>query len=79
MELIYVADDGEISVCFVRTSPDSNPFVSSIEVVDLEDGMYDELGTGEALIYQARVAYGSTLFIRYIHTYIKVFMSYGKK
>ncbi|CAL9247457.1 unnamed protein product [Arabidopsis halleri] len=64
VELIFVADGREISVCFIRTSPDSNPFVSSIEVVDLAAGMYDELGTGEALFYQARVAYGSTPFIR---------------
>ncbi|EOA25769.1 hypothetical protein CARUB_v10019131mg, partial [Capsella rubella] len=47
LELIYAPVGGETSVCFVRTSSSSNPFVSSIEVVDLATGMYDELGPGE--------------------------------
>ncbi|ESQ37374.1 hypothetical protein EUTSA_v10003104mg, partial [Eutrema salsugineum] len=51
--VVFEADiapaSGETSVCFVRTSTSSKPFVSSIEVVDLADGMYDELGPGEGL------------------------------
>ncbi|KAL1196115.1 hypothetical protein V5N11_027787 [Cardamine amara subsp. amara] len=47
LELIFAPASGETSVCFVRTSSSSNPFVSSIEVFDLDDGMYDELGPGE--------------------------------
>ncbi|AEE78139.1 ER protein carbohydrate-binding protein [Arabidopsis thaliana] len=47
LELIFSPAGGETSVCFVRTSSSSNPFVSSIEVVDLDDGMYAELGPGE--------------------------------
>lgn len=66
LELIFVPASGETSVCFVRTSSSSNPFVSSIEVVDLASGMYDELGPGEGLFYQARVAYGTTGLLRYI-------------
>ncbi|KAF8053509.1 hypothetical protein N665_1408s0001, partial [Sinapis alba] len=64
LELIYAPASGETSVCFVRTSSSSNPFVSSIEVVDLAAGMYDELGPGEGLFYQQRVAYGTTETIR---------------
>nr|VDC97007.1 unnamed protein product [Brassica oleracea] len=64
LELIFAPASGETSVCFVRTSSSSNPFVSSIEVADLADGMYDELGPGEGLFYQQRVAYGTTETIR---------------
>ncbi|KAJ4890494.1 hypothetical protein Rs2_30242 [Raphanus sativus] len=63
LELIFAPASGETSVCFVRTSS-SNPFVSSIEVADLADGMYDELGPGEGLFYQQRRAYGTTEVIR---------------
>ncbi|KAL0847256.1 hypothetical protein Bca101_020502 [Brassica carinata] len=64
LELIFSPASGETSVCFVRTSSSSNPFVSSIEVADLADGMYDELGPGEGLFYQQRRAYGTTEVIR---------------
>lgn len=64
LELIFSPAGGETSVCFVRTSSSSNPFVSSIEVVDLDDGMYAELGPGEGLFYQQRRAYGATEFLR---------------
>ncbi|KAL1196119.1 hypothetical protein V5N11_027789 [Cardamine amara subsp. amara] len=47
LELIFTPATGETSVCFVRTSSSSNPFVSSIEVSDLAPGMYQELGPGE--------------------------------
>ncbi|XP_020881838.1 uncharacterized protein At1g24485-like, partial [Arabidopsis lyrata subsp. lyrata] len=64
LELIFSPASGETSVCFVRTSSSSNPFVSSIEVSDLDDGMYNELGPGEGLFYQQRRAYGTTEIIR---------------
>ncbi|KAG7559859.1 Malectin-like domain, partial [Arabidopsis thaliana x Arabidopsis arenosa] len=64
LELIFSPASGETSVCFVRTSSSSNPFVSSIEVFDLDDGMYNELGPGEGLFYQQRRAYGATEFLR---------------
>ncbi|XP_019099664.1 PREDICTED: uncharacterized protein At1g24485-like [Camelina sativa] len=64
LELIFSPASGETSVCFVRTSSSSNPFVSSIEVVDLAAGMYDELGPGEGLFYQQRRAYGATEVLR---------------
>ncbi|CAL9247460.1 unnamed protein product [Arabidopsis halleri] len=54
LELIFSPASGETSVCFVRTSSSSNPFVSSIEVFDLDDGMYNELGPSEGLFYQQR-------------------------
>ncbi|CAF2085588.1 unnamed protein product [Brassica napus] len=64
LELIYTPASGETNVCFVRTSSSSSPFVSSIEVVDLAAGMYDELGPGEGLFYQQRIAYGTIETIR---------------
>ncbi|EFH53731.1 predicted protein [Arabidopsis lyrata subsp. lyrata] len=66
LELIFSPASEETSVCFVRTSSSSNPFVSSIEVFDLENGMYkyNELGPGEGLFYQQRRAYGTTEIIR---------------
>ncbi|KAL1215007.1 hypothetical protein V5N11_007782 [Cardamine amara subsp. amara] len=64
LELIFTPATGETSVCFVRTSSSSNPFVSSIEVSDLSPGMYQELGPGEGLFYQQRRAYGGTEVLR---------------
>lgn len=64
LELIFAPASGETSVCFVRTSSSSNPFVSSIEVSDMAAGMYDELGPGEGLFYQQRRAYGATEVLR---------------
>ncbi|XP_010412589.1 PREDICTED: uncharacterized protein At1g24485-like [Camelina sativa] len=64
LELIFSPASEETNICFVRTSSSSNPFVSSIEVVDLDDGMYDELGPGEGLFYHQRVAYGTTEIVR---------------
>ncbi|XP_023638576.1 uncharacterized protein At1g24485 [Capsella rubella] len=64
LELIFSPASGVTNVCFLRTSSSSNPFVSSIEVVDLDDGMYDELGPGEGLFYHQRVTYGTTEILR---------------
>ncbi|KAG2329843.1 hypothetical protein Bca52824_001023 [Brassica carinata] len=64
LELIFSPASGETTVCFVRTSSSSNPFVSSIEAADLADGMYDELGPAEGLFYQQRLQYGTTEVIR---------------
>lgn len=71
LELIFSPASRETSVCFLRTSS-SNPFVSSIEVVELDSGMYDELGPGEGMFYQARIAYGATRDLRYIYKRLRI-------
>ncbi|CAH8267622.1 unnamed protein product [Arabidopsis lyrata] len=63
LEVIFSPASSETSVCFLRTSS-SNPFVSSIEIVELDSGMYNELGPGEGLFYQQRIAYGATIGLR---------------
>ncbi|KAG2329846.1 hypothetical protein Bca52824_001026 [Brassica carinata] len=55
-ELIFSPGNESISVCLLRTSPSDNPFISSIEVYSLDDGMYADLGPNEGLITQQRTA-----------------------
>ncbi|XP_010520293.1 PREDICTED: uncharacterized protein At1g24485 [Tarenaya hassleriana] len=64
-EVIFVPDSGNISVCLVRTSQADNPFISAIEVVSLDAGMYSDLGTDEGFIVRQRFAYGAKGLISY--------------
>ncbi|KAL0713654.1 hypothetical protein Bca4012_020632 [Brassica carinata] len=63
-ELIFSPGNESISVCLLRTSPSDNPFISSIEVYSLDDGMYADLGPNEGLITQQRTACGAKESIR---------------
>ncbi|EOA23965.1 hypothetical protein CARUB_v10017183mg [Capsella rubella] len=64
-EVIFAPVNENISVCFSRTSPSDNPFISSIEVYSMDVGMYNDLDPKEGLILQERIAYGAKEFISY--------------
>ncbi|CAN8254984.1 unnamed protein product [Cochlearia groenlandica] len=64
-EVIFLAANESTSLCLIRTSPSGNPFVSSIEVFGLDDGMYEDLGPNEGLITLERGAYGAKEIISY--------------
>ncbi|CAH8267627.1 unnamed protein product [Arabidopsis lyrata] len=64
-ELIFAPANENISVCFFRTSPSHNPFISSIEVYSFDTGMYADLGPNEGLILQERYTYGAEESISY--------------
>ncbi|XP_010503243.1 PREDICTED: uncharacterized protein At1g24485-like [Camelina sativa] len=64
-EVIFAPANENISVCFFRTSPSYNPFISSIEVYGMDAGMYNDLGPNEGLLLQERMAYGAEEIISY--------------
>ncbi|KAF8114255.1 hypothetical protein N665_0039s0021 [Sinapis alba] len=57
-ELIFTPAKRSISVCLFRTS-ESDPFISTIEVFGMDDGMYGDIGTKEGLLLRQRFAYGA--------------------
>lgn len=63
-EVIFAPASENISVCLIRTSPSDVPFISSIELYSLDDGMYDDLGPDEGLVLRQRFAYGAKEIIR---------------
>ncbi|XVF05591.1 hypothetical protein REPUB_Repub05bG0185900 [Reevesia pubescens] len=63
-EAIYVNKMDTVSVCVAQTSPNMFPFISAIEVVNLDSKMYGGLDTNHALMLRRRVAYGSKEIIR---------------
>ncbi|CAN8254985.1 unnamed protein product [Cochlearia groenlandica] len=64
-EVIFAPANESISLCLVRTSPSLNPFISSIEIYGLDDGMYEDLGPDEGLVAIVRGAYGAKETISY--------------
>ncbi|EOA37460.1 hypothetical protein CARUB_v10011570mg, partial [Capsella rubella] len=63
-EAIFIPENGNTSVCFVRTLLNEHPFVSTIEVRRLDDSMYTDLGPKEGFILQQRTAYGAQELVR---------------
>ncbi|KAK8679067.1 hypothetical protein V6N13_144538 [Hibiscus sabdariffa] len=65
-EVIYVTKTDTISVCVAQTAPNMFPFISAIEVRDLDSKMYAELDSNRALMLRRRVAYGTKAIVRSI-------------
>ncbi|KAL4281683.1 hypothetical protein GQ457_03G044260 [Hibiscus cannabinus] len=65
-EVIYVTKTDTVSVCVAQTAPNMFPFISAIEVRDLDSKMYAELDSNRALMLRRRVAYGTTSIVRSI-------------
>ncbi|XVF68670.1 hypothetical protein PTKIN_Ptkin11bG0020100 [Pterospermum kingtungense] len=63
-EAIYVPKLDTISVCVSQTSPNMFPFISAIEVRNLDSKMYGHLDSNRALMLTRRVAYGTKEIIR---------------
>ncbi|GMI81812.1 hypothetical protein like AT4G29990 [Hibiscus trionum] len=65
-EVIYVTKTDTISVCVAQTAPNMFPFISAIEVRDLDSKMYADLDLNRALMLKRRVAYGTKAIVRSI-------------
>ncbi|XP_038993038.1 probable LRR receptor-like serine/threonine-protein kinase At1g05700 [Hibiscus syriacus] len=63
-EVVYVTKTDTISVCVAQTAPNMFPFISAIEVRDLDSKMYADLDLNRALMLRRRVAYGTKAIIR---------------
>ncbi|KAG8494985.1 hypothetical protein CXB51_012679 [Gossypium anomalum] len=63
-EAIYVTKTDTISVCVAQTFPNMFPFISAIEVRDLDSKMYGYSDSNRALMLRRRVAYGTTAIVR---------------
>ncbi|GLU02424.1 hypothetical protein SLE2022_196750 [Rubroshorea leprosula] len=63
-EAIYVTKVDYISVCVAQTSPQQFPFISAIEVGNLNGNMYGLLDVSYALFLKSRVAFGAKDTIR---------------
>ncbi|KAF3783581.1 putative LRR receptor-like serine/threonine-protein kinase [Nymphaea thermarum] len=64
-EVIYAPKRDKISVCVARTSPDQIPFVSTLEIRELETGMYQTSSEEDVLLWTKRTAFGAKDFVRY--------------
>ncbi|KAF3783599.1 Uncharacterized protein EJ110_NYTH19475 [Nymphaea thermarum] len=64
-EVIYAPKRDKISVCVARTSPDQIPFISTLEIRELEMGMYQTNGEEDVLLWKNRTAFGAKDFVRY--------------
>lgn len=65
-EAIYVTKMDAVSVCVAQTSPNMFPFISAVEVRDLDSKMYGSLDSNHALMLTRRVAFGTEEIIRYV-------------
>ncbi|KAF3783575.1 hypothetical protein EJ110_NYTH19418 [Nymphaea thermarum] len=64
-EVIYAPKRNKISVCVARTSPDQIPFISALEIRELETGMYQTSSEEDVLLWTNRTAFGAKDFVRY--------------
>ncbi|XP_042510857.1 probable LRR receptor-like serine/threonine-protein kinase At1g05700 [Macadamia integrifolia] len=65
VEAIYVAKKDTISVCLAQTQPNQLPFISSLEVRNLDSSMYKQVDSNYALFLTRRAAFGTNKTIRY--------------
>ncbi|XP_031485803.1 probable LRR receptor-like serine/threonine-protein kinase At1g05700 [Nymphaea colorata] len=64
-EVIYAPKRDNISVCVAQTSPDRIPFISTLEIRELETGMYQTNSEEDVLLWRNRTAFGAKDFVRY--------------
>ncbi|OMO91392.1 hypothetical protein COLO4_18422 [Corchorus olitorius] len=64
-EVIYVTKSDTASVCVAQTTPNMFPFISAIEVRNLDSKMYAHVDSNHALMLTRRVAYGAKDSIRF--------------
>lgn len=63
-EAIYVTKGNFTSICVAQTKPNQLPFISSLEVRNLDPTMYSHVDSNHALILQWRYAFGGNETIR---------------
>ncbi|XP_010273297.1 PREDICTED: probable LRR receptor-like serine/threonine-protein kinase At5g59680 [Nelumbo nucifera] len=64
-EVIYLTKFDAISVCVARTSPDHQPFISAIQVISLDLGMYGGADPNYPLFFKRRINYGGDKTVRF--------------
>lgn len=64
-EGIYVSSGELLYVCLIRTSETDDPFINSIELRALQNGMYSQAKSGTMLFKQATVDVGGNSKVRY--------------
>ncbi|KAJ6876933.1 hypothetical protein NC651_029833 [Populus alba x Populus x berolinensis] len=64
-ELVYVSKGDTTSICLAQTQPNQFPFISALEVRNLDSKMYSYLDPKYALFLSARVAYGAKDTVRF--------------
>ena len=62
-ETVVVAQKHNISICVARIDGGGLPFISTIEVVQLIPGMYENMGSGRALFKKHRMNFGSRVLV----------------
>ncbi|KAF3782193.1 Receptor-like protein kinase [Nymphaea thermarum] len=65
-EVVHVTKVDDVSVCLVRTNPNDVPFINSLEIKQLDQGMYHKMNTNRPLYLKGRYAYAlSANYIRH--------------
>ncbi|KAJ6883632.1 LOW QUALITY PROTEIN: hypothetical protein NC652_030769 [Populus alba x Populus x berolinensis] len=64
-ELVYVSKGDTTSICLAQTQPKQFPFISALEVRNLDSKMYSYLDPKYALFLRTRVAYGAKETVRF--------------
>lgn len=64
-EAIFVAKGDNVSVCVAQTMPGQFPFISSLELRNLDSDVYSEVNDNRALFLVYRLSYGASADIRY--------------
>jgi hypothetical protein len=63
-EVVYVSKGDTTSICLAQTQPNQFPFISALEVRNLDSKMYNYLDPNYALFLRSRVAYGAKETVR---------------
>ncbi|GLJ37219.1 hypothetical protein SUGI_0754920 [Cryptomeria japonica] len=64
-EMILVSGGGVLHVCLIRTSEDVDPFITSIELRNLQQGMYEQVSAGKMLYFGMRINAGAEDVVRF--------------
>nr|DAD42579.1 TPA_asm: hypothetical protein HUJ06_000809 [Nelumbo nucifera] len=64
-EVIYLTKFDAVSLCVAQTDPDHIPFISAIQVISLDVGMYSKVDSTYPLFMRRRANYGGDKFVRY--------------
>ncbi|CAK7340841.1 unnamed protein product [Dovyalis caffra] len=64
-EVVYVAKSDTTSICLAQTEPNQFPFISALEVRNLDSKMYNNFDPKYALFFRSRVAYGASATVRF--------------
>ncbi|KAL9393234.1 hypothetical protein Peur_012519 [Populus x canadensis] len=64
-EVMYVVKSDTTSICLAQTQPNQFPFISALEVRNLDSKMYGDFDPNYALFLRSRIAYGANTTVRF--------------